>query len=268
MDIREIAPDATFAADGVWHTRSSSVVSYPDEGHAFCAGVEERSFWFAHRNRAIIEAVRKFPARGGPIFDVGAGNGYVALALQNAGFDAVAIEPGLHAAQRAATRGVRKVIRGTLPSPELRIGTAGAIGLFDVIEHIEADQQWLASLRPYLMPGGRLYITTPAYAWLWSEIDVQSGHYRRYSMRALRAVVEGAGFDVEYTSHLFWCLPPLLFLTRKSRRTASPGEHTIGGGVGRAAANVVFAWEARAIRAGLRVPFGGTCLLVAQSRTV
>lgn len=268
MDIRDIAPGATFA-DGVWRTAEAGVVSYPDEGHVFCAGVEEQSFWFAHRNSAILEAVRRFPPIDGPLLDVGAGNGYVALALQHAGFETIAIEPGEQGARHAAARGVRHVIRGVLPAAEMRMGMAGAIGLFDVIEHVEQDREWLVSLRSYLTQGGRLYITTPAYAWLWSDIDVQSGHHRRYSMPQIRDVVEAAGFDVEYATYIFWCVPPILFLARRARSSEKPSakEHTAGGRMSRAIARSLFAWEARVIRAGGRLPFGGTCLVVARSRT-
>jgi hypothetical protein len=34
-------------------------------GSGFCFDVEDRSFWFAHRNKAIIAAVRRFPPGSG-----------------------------------------------------------------------------------------------------------------------------------------------------------------------------------------------------------
>jgi SAM-dependent methyltransferase len=270
MDIRDIAPGATPDPSGYWRAGVAGDISYPSEGHDFCASVEEQSFWFMHRNRAILEAVRRSPPRDGPILDVGAGNGYVALALQRAGFTTVAVEPGLEGVVNAVSRGVQHVIRGTLPSPEFQSDSAGAIGLFDVIEHVDDDREWLATLRPYLKRSGRLYITTPAYQWLWSDVDVQSGHIRRYSLGGLQRIVEQAGYSVEYATYIFWCVPPVLFLARNIHRTARPsrGEHTIGGGVSRALARLLFGWEAGFIRAGRALPFGGTCLLVARSRTL
>lgn len=270
MDIHEIAPGVTRRSDGLWSTGEVSAVTYPEGGHDFCAGVEDQSFWFAHRNRAILEAVRRFPPCGGPLFDVGAGNGYVALALQRAEVATIAIEPSAAGALTAVKRGVVHVIHGALPSEAFRHASAGGIGLFDVIEHVEHDQEWLRSLRPYVQSGGRLYVTTPAYRWLWSDIDVQSGHYRRYSLPELRKVVESAGFELEYATYIFWCIPPLMLLARRFRRPAPPsaGEHTVGGPATRALVRYLFAWETALIRRGWPLPFGGTCLLVARNAQV
>ncbi len=50
----------------------------------------------------------------------------------------------------------------------LRIALIGAIGLFDVLEHIENEAGFLKQLREVLKTGGRLYLTVPAFRWLWS----------------------------------------------------------------------------------------------------
>ena len=61
--------------DGVWRPPGNSAVSYPDEGHDSCHGVEDDSFWFAHRNRCIAAMVENFPPPPGLAFaDVGGGN--------------------------------------------------------------------------------------------------------------------------------------------------------------------------------------------------
>lgn len=266
MDIHDIAPDAIPDSAGYWRISEDVEVSYPEEGNEFCAGVEEESFWFAHRNRAIVVAAKRFPPVGGPILDVGAGNGFVTVGLVKAGFPTIAIEPSGAGAALAVKRGLSVVLRGTLPSPAVAREIAGAIGLFDVIEHVQNDVEWLSSLREYLKSGGRIYITTPAYAWLWSAIDEQSGHYRRYSLRSLRHLVTQAGFSVEFATYIFWCLPPAIFLARRLRRGTPPdrGEHTIGGAWSRALARSLFGWEIGAIASGVSVPIGGSCLLVAR----
>ena len=45
------------------------------------------------------------------------------------------------------------------------------ICLFDVLEHVERDQQALCNLRERLAPNGLLVITVPAYQWLYSSHD-------------------------------------------------------------------------------------------------
>jgi SAM-dependent methyltransferase len=278
MNLLEIAPGLEPHPSGYWTAQDdAAAVSYPEEASDFCHSLEARSFWFAHRNAAILSAVRHYPPSDGPVLDVGAGNGFVSMALQDAGFPTVAIEPSAAGVRNAAARGVTHVVRGTLPSPAFAPGIAGAVGLFDVIEHLPDDRVYLASLPPYLKARGRLYVTVPAYQWLWSDDDDTAGHYRRYTARSLRLVLESAGFDVDYIGYLFWWLPPLTFVTRtvasKLRRltgkpfVASAGEHTAGSELVRAMLAWSFAMEIPLIAKGIRVPIGTSCLAVATLRS-
>jgi SAM-dependent methyltransferase len=194
VDIDDIATGLRRDAAGYWIAPETVRVSYPAGGHEDCLAMEEESFWFAHRNRAIVALLRRFPPAGGPVFDIGAGNGYVTAALERAGFETVAIEPSRAGAANAAAR-VGNVVCGSLPSAAFRPASAGAIGLFDVIEHIEDDRAFLRSLAPYLKSGGRLYATVPAFPWLWSSNDVRSGHHRRYTRRTLRETLRARSID-------------------------------------------------------------------------
>ncbi|HYC62741.1 MAG TPA: class I SAM-dependent methyltransferase [Thermoanaerobaculia bacterium] len=271
MEIHDVAPGLTLTSNGFWLAPDTPDISYPDDGNEFCLAVEERSFWFTHRNRAIVAAVRKYPPAGGPIFDVGAGNGYVTAALQAAGFPALAIEPNRTGAQNAVARGVEHVVCGGLPSDAFRYGTAGAIGLFDVLEHIEHDGHFLRMLRPYLKPRGRLYLTTPAYQWLWSANDEHSGHYRRYTLERLTAVVNDAGYRVHYATYIFWFLPPAVFLFRTLARKSgnaprkASAQHAAGGSAMRRLLERLLTFEVQRIERGVGLPFGGSCLLVASA---
>src|SRR5205807_2162811 len=152
MDLHDIAPGLSLDPAGYWLAPGQAQVSYPSDGNDNCLTIEDASFWFTHRNRAITAAVRRYPPAGGPIFDVGAGNGYVSAALETAGFSTIAIEPRRGGAGNAAARHVPHVVCGSLPSNAFRTGTAGAIGLFDVLEHVDDHRDFLLALRPYLKP--------------------------------------------------------------------------------------------------------------------
>jgi SAM-dependent methyltransferase len=276
--VEQLANGLQLDPDGCWSTPTASDVSYPAEGNDFCMSVEEQSFWFSHRNKAILAAVARFPpAGGGPLLDVGAGNGFVAEALGRAGVRAVAIEPNAAGARNAVARGLSPVIRGVLPDPSFHEKCAGGIALFDVLEHVADDRGFLTSLAPYLGSGGRMYITTPSHMWLWSGDDVSSGHHRRYTIRTLRAVLEDAGYDVEYATYLFWWLPLPLLLFRRipwllrgdraKKEAPSAAEHTVGGSMVRRLVQATFALETMFIKRARSVPIGASCLVVAQPRT-
>jgi len=203
------------ADNGIWFASAKEPVSYPDEGNDQCFEIEDQSFWFRHRNDCIRELVRNFPPKGkGPIFDVGGGNGFVAKGLMDAGWDVVLLEPGPSGARNAKKRGLEHVVCGTTHSAGFKHGSLPAVGVFDVVEHIEDDLGFLRHLRDLLEPGGMLYLTVPAYNFLWSHEDVDAGHFRRYTCRALSKVLQDAGLQIQFMTSIFaWLLLPV-FLFR------------------------------------------------------
>jgi SAM-dependent methyltransferase len=268
IDLTAIASALRRDHSGYWTADGASEISYPAEGNDQCFAVEEQSFWFAHRNRMILEALRTFPPAQGPLFDVGAGNGFVAAALQQAGFDTIAIEPNHAGALHAVRRGVQHVVRGELQSVGFVEQCAGGIGLFDVLEHIQADAAFLLAASRYLRPGGRLYLTVPASQTLWSQEDVYAGHFRRYSLASLRSTLESAGLTVDYATYFFSLLPLPIYLFRALRRSRAAGtaQHRAGGRVTRKLVEGVLATESAWIRRGRTIPFGASCLAVARVR--
>ena len=252
---------------------ASAAIDYPDEANAFCFAVEDHSFWFAHRNRIIVEAVRRFPPTG-PIADIGAGNGFVSLALVRAGFPTIVIEPGPAGARNAQSRGLAPVVCATLGDAALEPGSLTAGGLFDVLEHIDDERRFLTELRRVLEPGARLYLTVPAFRWLWSAEDDLVGHHRRYSIAALRGLLEPCGFEVDYATCFFAPLPAPLLLLRTMpsllgvRTTLDPKQtaaelqpsRTVAG-----LATLLLSPELRFVRSGWRIPIGTSVLAVARA---
>jgi SAM-dependent methyltransferase len=273
IDLAAIAPRLTRDADGIWRAPRARPLDYPDDANAFCFGVEEASFWFRHRNRVIVEAVRRRPP-GGAIADIGAGNGYVSLALQQAGFETIVIEPGPVGAGNARDRGLSPVVCATLEEAGFENGTLAAAGLFDVLEHIADDLGFLAVLRERLAPGARVYVTVPAFQALWSAEDELVGHHRRYSIPTLADSLRRCGYGMEYASYFFSPLPLPLFVLRtlpsrlgirtsldpaKTKAELQPSPL-----VGRAMTRLL-AYEAGVVRRGRRIPFGTSCLAVARA---
>jgi len=258
---------------GVWRPASVSPVSYPDAGNDACFLVEETSYWFRHRNDAITAAVDLFPPSG-PIFDIGGGNGFVSLALQKRGYPSVLVEPG-SGALNAVRRGVRDVIQATLADAKFAPSSIHAVGIFDVVEHIEHEGMFLSHIARILTDGGRVYCTVPAGRWLWSEEDVSAGHFRRYTAASLRNSFERHGFEVDFLSHLFsWLHVPIFaFRTLPYRlgrhrahdpdHSGTKADHSLPA-VLRSVASVAHRWELDRIKCGCSVPLGTSLLCVAR----
>lgn len=270
LQLEEYADGLVRGEDGVWRAHGGEAVSYPEEGHKFLAGVEESSFWFAHRNLAIQQLVRRNPPDG-PIFDVGGGNGFVSRGLVDAGFDVVLVEPGPDGVANALRRQVPTVVQATAQAAGFRPGSLPAVGMFDVLEHIEDDRGTLRWLTTALRPGGRLYLTVPAFGWLWSGEDVSAGHHRRYSRSSLVARLREAGLQVDQASYLFAPLVPPLFLlrtlpsvlgVRRRPKGLQKTEHS-GGGLAGALAPLL-SWERGRLARGAPIPWGTSVIAAAR----
>lgn len=265
------------AEDGVWYASTSEPISYPEQGHERCLGIEERSFWFRHRNDCILAAVRSHPPPApGTFFDVGGGNGVVSMALAEAGYDVVLVEPGRDGARNARRRGLDTVVCTTLEGCGFAPASLPACGLFDVLEHVDDDLGFLRSLRSLLLPRGKLYTTVPAHSFLWSEQDKLAGHFRRYSSRGLKATLEAAGFEVSFATYIFRFLPFALFLSRVVpyrlgfaeqaivARTVER-EHTVSSPLSSRLLPALLASEVKNVGQGRPMSFGASCLVVATS---
>jgi SAM-dependent methyltransferase len=261
-------------SEGLWQPTAISKVSYPEEGNDLCLQVESSSYWFAHRNRCLLEIMRSFPPSG-TLYDIGGGNGFVSLGLQKAGLGVVLLEPG-RGARNARARGVENVIWSTLEEAGLRPESVADAGAFDVVEHIEDDAAFLSSVESILIPGGRFYCTVPAGVGLWSDEDVHAGHFRRYSVESLRAAMTSAGLQVEFISPFFTWLVPMVFLLRvlpfrlrgsqagvEGRAQAVKGDHTLPWML-RPFVNACHAWELARLRAGRPLRCGTSLLCVAR----
>ncbi|MGO8672290.1 MAG: class I SAM-dependent methyltransferase [Capsulimonadaceae bacterium] len=275
IDLSHLATNLELRDDCVWFSRETSPVSFPEDGNQVNFELEDRSFWFRHRNDCILEVVRSFPP-GGPIFDVGGGNGYVAQALAGAGFETVVLEPGIEGIRNARRRGLRPLVCASLEDAGFRRRSLPAVGLFDVLEHIRDDVRFLARMESLLVSNGTLYLTVPDYRLLWSWEDDVAGHYRRYTLRSLKGRLKEAGLDVLFGTYFFSFLPLPILLTRTlpdalgfqpaDARQRYRKEHELRGGMTARAVRALCAAEHRWIAARRMVPLGGSCLIAARAR--
>jgi hypothetical protein len=153
-------------------------------------------------------------------------------------------------------------------------GTLAAAGLFDVVEHIPDDRAFLQQVRERLIPGGRLYMSVPAFNALWSAEDDLVGHHRRYTVPGLNALLQATGFSVDFATYFFWPLPFPLFLlrtlpSRLGRRTTLDPRQTASElrpspFIERTMTSLLD-WERHRLRRGSTVPIGTSCLAVATA---
>lgn len=76
------------------------------------------------------------------------------------------------------------------------IGTFDTVFALNVVEHIEDHHQALRNAFKLLRTGGKVVILVPAFQFLYNGFDEQLGHYRRYTAKTLKNLLESTGFRV------------------------------------------------------------------------
>ena len=147
------------------------------------------------------------PALNGRVLEVGAGVGQLSEALGSL--------PGVkHLVSVEPDPEFCATFRRIHPAHALVEGTIGDIGddvLWDalvsinVLEHVREDDAELAKFHARLRSReGRLCLFVPARQEIYSLLDADFGHVRRYGRRALRGQLERAGFEVERLHYFNW----------------------------------------------------------------
>ncbi len=183
------------------------------------AQVQDRHWWFVARRRILDRVITALKLPGdAQILEIGCGPGGNLAMLQGHG-QLQALETDPQARELAADLGICPVEAGALPEP-LPFPSAAfdLVCLFDVLEHIENDSSALQAVAGLLKPGGRILITVPAYAWLWSAHDEAHHHQRRYTAPSLERVARAAGLVPRRLGYFNTLLFPLIAAIRSLRR--------------------------------------------------
>lgn len=180
------------------------------------AALDQTHWWYVARRQILSDIIARqiCPPTGAQILEIGCGTGHNFPIFAPFGMvDAIEIDD---AARTIASARLGRPV-GAAPLPELP-GVPDShydlIALLDVLEHIEGDLAALASIRAKLRPGGKILLTVPANAWMWSAHDIVHHHFRRYNQKTLTALIAKAGLRVDMMSHFNSLLFPLAAMVR------------------------------------------------------
>ncbi len=186
--------------------------------------VEEKHFWHRGRKEIILDVLKRHVSglAKARILEIGCGTGNIMAYFQEHGLDIAGSDVFLKALQfcrrRTGAACLYQADITALPFKE----NFNIVGLFDVLEHIQEDENALEQALKTLKPGGTLIITVPAYQWLWSNFDKHSHHKRRYSKQELVLKLKKTGFQVRMiTFYMNLLFPVLAFIRLWSKLTCT-----------------------------------------------
>lgn len=178
---------------------------------------EREHWWFRGRRKILRSLINSQPwPTGADILEIGVGAGLNLLTIYPDNARVFGLEMHEHNAQIAAARTGGPVFCGTAEKfpPQLAAIKFDAIALFDVLEHIDNDKAVLFDLTKRLKTGGRLFLTVPAYQWLWSKHDIINKHHRRYTLTDLTEKLSLAGLQPTRCTYFNSLLMPPTVLIR------------------------------------------------------
>lgn len=172
-------------------------------------------FWVQRRFEVFQKLAGSLLQSGQTIAEVGCGHGLVQSQIEKAyarevtGFDLNDFALQRNQSQRSPVFCYDICQR----APQFR-HRFDFIVMFDVLEHIDNEDEFLQAVLFHLAPMGHLALNVPAGQWLYSAYDEMDGHKRRYSMRSLLEVMRRNGFTIVTSS--YWGLPlvPLVLLRK------------------------------------------------------
>lgn len=239
---------------------------------------ERRHWWFRGRERILKGQVERLLAAGmisrAPrILNIGAATGRSSEWLGEFG-PVSSLEYDRDCCEMTRARTGLDIVHGSILALPFADSGFDLVCAFDVIEHVGDDRLAVAEMQRVTRSGGIVFVTVPAYNWLWSEHDDVNHHHRRYTRRSLLSLF--SHLPVEFLSGFNSLLfPPIaghrllrrLFSVKLlnkdyDRRPRSDFRSTDGRLAGMLEA--VFRSERLWLNRGLPCPFGVSIMLLAR----
>jgi len=172
-------------------------------------------FWVRRRFEVLRGLAGGWLAGGGELAEIGCGHGLLQRQIEDAyGLRVTGFDLNDFALKRNVSRYCRVCCYDIFQRDSALRGRFNVIFLFDVLEHIADENEFLEALLYHLAPGGKVVVNVPAGQWAFSGYDRAAGHVRRYSFESLKSAMQRKHLEAREWS--YWGLPlvPVLALRK------------------------------------------------------
>jgi SAM-dependent methyltransferase len=179
--------------------------------------LEQHHWWFIARRCIILRLMQKFLQNNMTVAELGVGCGSNIQEFSKY-YNIIGIDSSEDSIKYCGLKGI-KIKKAILPSTgELPHNHFDCILLLDVLEHIENDQLAIENISKLLKEDGFLFVTVPAYQWLFNNYDKFSCHFRRYTAKQLHHILINSGFRKIIISYYNFFLFPFAVILRLCKK--------------------------------------------------
>lgn len=155
--------------------------------------LEETYWWFKARRDFVFKTIKKQP-KNAKILDTACSGGVLVKALVEKGYtDVSGLDISSEAVEACEKKGLSNIFCRDAVDTKLEDQQFDVIIASDVLEHIEDEKKAMNEWYRILKPHGTLIIIVPAFQFLWGDSDVLDRHFRRYTRKQLKTVVNRQG---------------------------------------------------------------------------
>ncbi|MGH1403240.1 MAG: class I SAM-dependent methyltransferase [Alphaproteobacteria bacterium] len=149
------------------------------------------------------------------VLDVGAGSGIFARQLldHNMSKSAVCVDPNYAEETQEMHNGKQISFVKSLDKTTQKLAL-----MMDVLEHVPDDVALLREYSDTMDVGSQVFITVPAFQFMWSGHDVFLEHYRRYTIEMMEESIKNAGLKPVKSRYFFGSLFPVVAGIRLTKK--------------------------------------------------
>ena len=131
------------------------------------------------------------------VLDFGSGYGDFCKFLSNKNYIVDGYEPNQTAYKMSLNKGFK-----VFSTYKEITSLYSSVVSINVLEHIEDDINALSQIKSVMEKDAKLILFLPASMKIWSEMDVEANHFRRYSKEELYNKLNYSGFKIESSQYV------------------------------------------------------------------
>ena len=183
------------------------------------AEIQHTHWWYLARSE-ILESILKTyldTDRNRKLLDLGCGPGQMRTMLSQFG-ELFSTDFSLTALEFCGDQSLDHLVLADGMELPLASRSMDIVCAFDVLEHFKDDAQCISEINRVLKPNGFLFLTVPAYQWLWGRQDIVSHHFRRYHAKQVEELLTEVNLQILKLTYFNTILFPPIALIRLAYR--------------------------------------------------